>query len=118
MYSDRLLEHFKNPRNAGDLPDATVVFRVENPACGDTLRLAVRMDGDRIGEARFQTRGCTASIAAASALTAWLTGKTKADLAQFRTGVVEDEIGPLPAASQHAAVLCADAVRELARALG
>jgi nitrogen fixation NifU-like protein len=118
MYSDRLLDHFQNPRNPGDLPDATSAVRVENPACGDALRLAVRMKDGRIQEARFQTRGCTASIAAGSALTVWLAGKTRADLGRFGPEAIENEIGPLPEASRHAAALCVDAVRELARALG
>src|SRR5260221_14304503 len=84
MYSQRLLDHFQNPRNVGDLAPPAVTVEVSNPACGDILRLAVRFEGDRAAEARYKTRGCTASIAAGSALTEWITGKTRAALKQIQ----------------------------------
>jgi len=65
MHSERLLDHFRNPRNAGELEPPAVKVDVSNPACGDMLRLSARFEDDRVVEARFQTRGCTASIAAA-----------------------------------------------------
>src|ERR1051326_6693206 len=69
MYSELLLEHFRNPQNVGDLDPPAVTVEVTNPACGDILRLAARFEQDRVSEARYRTRGCTASIAAGSALT-------------------------------------------------
>ena len=119
MHSGRLLDHFQNPRNVGELAPPAVVVDVTNPACGDMLRLSVRFDGGRVAEARFQTRGCTASIAAGSALTEWLTGKSRLELRAFRAVVIEDAVGGLEPASKHAAVLCVDAVKQiLARADG
>ena len=115
MYSERLLDHFRKPRNAGDLPPPAIALEVCNPACGDILRLWVRFDGDRVVEARYKTRGCTASIAAGSALTEWMTGKTREELAALEAGVIEEALGGLPPASRHAAGLCVDAVKALLR---
>jgi nitrogen fixation NifU-like protein len=116
MYSARLLDHFQNPRNAGELPPPAVTIEVSNPACGDILRLSARLDAEgRIAETRFKTRGCTASIAAGSALTEWLLGKTPREGAAIRAGDVEDTLGGLEPESKHAAVLCVDAARALAR---
>jgi nitrogen fixation NifU-like protein len=86
---------------------------VSNPACGDILRLSARFENGRIAEARYKVRGCTASIAAGSALTEWLVGKRREDLASFRPAVIEEALGGLKNESKHAAVLCADGVKKL-----
>jgi len=118
MYSARLLDHFQNPRNAGELPPPAVTIEVSNPACGDILRLSARLNAEgRIAEARFKSRGCTASIAAGSALTEWLLGKTPREADAIRAVDVEDTLGGLEPESKHAAVLCVDAARALARQL-
>jgi nitrogen fixation NifU-like protein len=116
MYSERLLEHFRHPRNVGEIDPPAVTVEVSNPICGDILRLSVRFEGDRAAEARFRTRGCTASIAAGSALTEWITGKTRGELAAVAPAVIEEAVGGLSAESKHAAVLCADAVRAVVKA--
>jgi nitrogen fixation NifU-like protein len=116
MHSQRLLDHFQNPRNVGELPPPAVTVEVTNPICGDILRLSVRFDGDRAAEARYLTRGCTASIAAGSALTEWVTDKTRAELAAVNAAVVEEAVGGLIPESKHAAVLCVDAVKALLKA--
>jgi nitrogen fixation NifU-like protein len=113
MYSERLLDHFRNPRNAGELPPPALTVDVANPACGDLLRLSVRFEDGAVAEARFRAKGCTASIAAASALTVWLLGKTRAELAALAPAAIEEALGGLPAESRHAAVLAVDAVRAL-----
>jgi len=69
MFSEAVLDHFRNPRNPGELPDATATVEVHNPVCGDILKLAARIVGGRIEEIRFLCRGCTTSIACASLLT-------------------------------------------------
>ncbi len=115
MYGERLLEHFRNPRNVGELTPPAVVVEVTNPACGDTLRLSARLESGRIKEVRFLTRGCTASIAASSALTEWLTGKTTAEAAQLTPAVIEEALGGLQPESKHAAALSVDAARALLR---
>ena len=113
MYSERLLDHFQNPRNVGDLEAPAITVEVSNPACGDILRLAVRFDAGKAVEARYRVRGCTASIAAGSALTEWLTGKTRAEIAAVQTRVIEEAVGGLAPESKHAAVLCVDGVKQL-----
>ncbi len=113
MYSDRLLEHFRNPRNVGQLESPAVVVDVTNPACGDILRLSARFEEGRVAEARYQTRGCTASIAAGSALTEWMAGKSRDELRMLTPQAIEDLLDGLEPASKHAAVLCVDAVKRL-----
>jgi nitrogen fixation NifU-like protein len=113
MYPERLLDHFQNPRNVGELPPPAVTVEISNPACGDILRLSARFENGRIAEVRYKVRGCTASIAAGSALTEWLIGKGREDLAAFRPAVIEEALGGLKNESKHAAVLCWDAVKKL-----
>ena len=87
MYPARLIEHFQNPRNVGELGPPAITVEVANPACGDTLRLGVRFAEGRAAEVRYKVRGCTASIAAGSALTEWIAGKTRGELAAFDAGM-------------------------------
>jgi len=113
MYSARVLDHFRNPRNVGVLTPPALMVDVTNPACGDMLRLSARFENERVAEARYQIRGCTVSIAAGSALTEWMTGKSRAELATLTPAAMEELVGGLEAASKHAAVLCVDGVRKL-----
>lgn len=113
MYPERLLDHFQNPRNVGELAPPAVTIEVSNPACGDIMRLSARFTDDVAAEVRFKVRGCTASIAAGSALTEWIAGKTRAQIAAFRPAIVDEAVGGLPAESKHAAILCADAVKQI-----
>jgi nitrogen fixation protein NifU and related proteins len=113
MHSARLLDHFQNPRNPGELAPPAVRVDVTNPACGDMLRLSARFEDGRVAEARFLTRGCTAAIAASSALTEWMIGKDHAELTSLAAAAIEEAVGGLEPASKHAAVLCVDAVRQL-----
>jgi len=115
MFSELLLEHFRNPHNAGDLPDATATAEVTNPVCGDVLRLAVRVRNGRIEAARFKSQGCVASLAASSALTDLLAGKTPAEARSVTPQLISDALGGLPEASFHAAQLCVDAVAAVLR---
>ena len=117
MYSHRLLDHFQNPRNVGELPAPAVTVEASNPACGDILRISVRFESAVVAEARYKTRGCTASIAAGSALTEWMAGKSRAELAEIDSAEVENLVGGLEPESKHAAVLCADAVKLLLKKL-
>jgi nitrogen fixation NifU-like protein len=113
MYPERLIDHFQNPRNVGELGPEAITVEVSNPACGDILRLSARFAGGRVAEVRYKVRGCTASIAAGSALTEWMHGKSREQLAGFAPAVVDEAVGGLPAASKHAAVLCAEGVKAL-----
>jgi len=113
LYSPAVLDHFQNPRNAGDLPGATSVLEVTNPVCGDVLRLAARIERGRVAEARFKTRGCVAAIACSSWLTEWMRDKSVTELSSLAADQVSEGLGGLAPASIHAAELACDALREL-----
>ena len=115
VYSEAFLDHFKNPRNVGELEPPAVTVEVSNPACGDILRLSARFVDGRISEVRYKVRGCTASIASGSVLTEWMQGKTRAELAALTPETVEARVGGLIPESKHAAVLCVDGVQKLLR---
>ena len=115
MYSDRLLEHFENPRNVGEIEDADVRVEVSNPICGDVLRLSANLSSGRFAEIRYLTRGCTASIAVGSALTELLAGKNAAEAAAITRDDVEQAVGGLSNESKHAAVLAVDGVKAMTR---
>ena len=117
MFSEAVLDHFRNPRNAGDLPDATVVVEVSNPVCGDILKLSARVERDRIVEARFLCRGCTTAIACASQLTEHLRGRTLAEARGVTAEAISESLGGLPPATFHGAELAADAVTALHKKL-
>jgi nitrogen fixation NifU-like protein len=118
MFSDVLLDHFRRPRNIGELAPPAVRIETTNPACGDILQLAALFDGDRVVEARYRVRGCTASIAAGSVLTEMMIGQTRGALLAISAAQVEERLGGLPAESKHAAVLCIDGLRALISAAG
>jgi nitrogen fixation NifU-like protein len=113
MFSATVLDHFQRPRNAGELPGATVTVEVSNPVCGDILRLAVIVEDGIVQEARFLCRGCTASIASASVLTVKLRGQAISDLKLINASEISAELGGLPQASFHAAQLAQDAVKAI-----
>src|SRR5262245_27640983 len=113
MHSEQLLDHFRSPRNSGQLSPPARIVDVTNPACGDHLRLSARFEHGRVVEARFQVRGCTASIAAGSALTEWMIGRSLTDLQSMTPNVIEEALGGLEPASKHAATLCVDGVKRL-----
>ena len=113
MYSERLLDHFQNPHNVGELEEADLRVEVSNPICGDILRLTANLTGGRIGEVTYRTRGCTASIAVGSALTELLVGKSAPEALAIERDVIEAAVGGLSNESKHAAVLAVDGVRAL-----
>jgi nitrogen fixation protein NifU and related proteins len=110
MYSARLLDHFQNPRNAGEVPDADATAEIENPACGDVLRLTFRIRSGRIAEIRFKAKGCVPSMACASALTELVEGKTLGESRALKRDTLIAAVGGLPHASTHAAQLALDAL--------
>lgn len=113
MFSEAVLDHFRKPRNAGDLPNATTRLEVSNPVCGDVLQLAARLEGGRIVEARFLCRGCTTAIACGSYLAESMTGKLLTELKETNANSISEALGGLPAATFHAAQLAADALDAL-----
>jgi nitrogen fixation NifU-like protein len=113
MYSEAVLDHFQNPRNAGTLDSATATISAENPVCGDILELSVRMESGRIAEARFRTRGCVTALACSSLLTEILRGKTPAEARAITSEQLSAALGGLPPATFHGAQLARDAVQAL-----
>lgn len=117
MFSKAVLDHFRNPRNAGELPGATAVVEVSNPVCGDVLKLFARFESGRIVEARFLCRGCTTAIACASLLTEQLSNVTSAEARAITADSLSTSLGDLPQATFHGAQLAADAVAALLQKL-
>jgi nitrogen fixation NifU-like protein len=117
MFSPAVLDHFKNPRNAGNLFDATAMVEVTNPVCGDILQLAIKLEGNRITAARFKTQGCVTAIACSSYVAEWLEGKTAEDIRKITFEQISQALGGLPQATMHGAQLAEDAIAALAAKL-
>lgn len=110
MYSQQLLDHFQNPRNVGDLSDADATVELENPVCGDVIRLSLKLHEGRIGVIRFKAKGCVPAMACASALTEMVLGKSPAQASKLSREDLTLAVGGLPQASSHAAQLALDAL--------
>ena len=117
VYSPELLDHFQNPQNAGDveLPDASA--ELENPACGDVLRLTLKLDDGRITDIRFRAKGCVPAIACGSALTGLVKGRRVEDARQVSREELVRAVGGLPEASSHASHLAIDTLQTLLQKL-
>jgi nitrogen fixation NifU-like protein len=110
MYSEQVLDHFQNPRFVGELENATVSVETQNPACGDVLRLSLRVEDGRIAEVRFRAKGCVSAIACGSKLAEMLQGRRVEPASVSRAELIEG-LGGLPEASEHASYLAMDAWR-------
>lgn len=113
MYSSQLLDHFQNPRHAGELPVCDASVQVQNPACGDVLRLSANIRQGRIAEVRFQAKGCVPAMACGSALAELIAGRTLAEAKTLKKEALVSAVGGLPEASSHAAHLALDALAAL-----
>lgn len=110
-YSERFKDHLANPRNAGELADADAVSEQTNPACGDRLRLSLRVRAGRIEAARFLAYGCAPTLACGSALAELLEGLTPEEAAHVTRADIAQAAGGLPARKQHAAALAVETLR-------
>ncbi len=113
MFSEAVLDHFRNPRNAGELAGAAVTVEVSNPVCGDILKLSARIVDGHIVEARFLCRGCTTAIACASSLTEQIRGRTFAEAGGLTPESLSNSLGGLPLATFHGAQLAIDGLKAL-----
>jgi nitrogen fixation NifU-like protein len=111
MYSAALLDHFQHPRNSGELPDASSRVRIENPACGDILELAVKISVNNVDDLRFRAKGCVPVMACASAVTELAKGKPVDEALAISKEDVVAAVGGIPPASGHAARLAIDALQ-------
>jgi nitrogen fixation NifU-like protein len=108
---DLLMEHFMNPRNVGELPDADGVGDVGNPLCGDIVRLFIKIEGNKIGKATFKTFGCRAAIATSSILTEMVQGKTIDQALKLGKAEMTQALGELPPLKQHCTKLAEFALK-------
>jgi len=117
MYSAQVLDHFEHPRNAGVVADPDATVQIENPACGDVLKLTLKVCGERIEEIRFLAKGCVCSMACGSALTELIRGKTIEQARELTREQLVRAVGELPPASMHASHLAMDALEAALRQL-
>ncbi|MDR1775720.1 MAG: Fe-S cluster assembly scaffold protein NifU [Actinomycetes bacterium] len=112
IYSEKVMDHFNNPRNVGVLEDADGVGEVGNPVCGDIMKITIKVDDkDEITDAKFQTLGCGAAIATSSIVTELIKGKKIQDAVKISKRDVADELDGLPAAKMHCSVLATDGLK-------
>ena len=114
-YNPTVLDHYRNPRNVGDIPGSAAVAQVGDPAHGDVLRLGLLIEGDRVIDARFKSFGCTAAIAAGSVTTEMVKGKLLAEVARVTNRDVAEALGGLPESKMHCSVLAEQAIKEALR---
>jgi nitrogen fixation NifU-like protein len=112
MYSEKVLELFRNPKNVGEIPDADGVGTVGNPVCGDLMTIYIKVKEDRIEDIKFKTFGCGAAIATSSMTTKLAKGKTLDEAMKITRADVAEELGGLPPIKMHCSNLAADALHE------
>lgn len=117
MYSPQVLDHFQNPRNPGEAANPDASAQIENPACGDVLKLTLRVANGRIAEIRFLAQGCVPAMACASMLTELVKGRTIAEAGELRREELVRAVGGLPQASTHASHLAMDTLAALIQKL-
>lgn len=110
MYTDKVMEHFKNPRNMGEISDADGVGTVGNPTCGDVMTMYIKVNDNRIEDIKFKTYGCGAAIATSSMTTELAKGKTLDEAMKLTRANVADSLGGLPKVKLHCSNLAADAL--------
>ncbi len=110
MYTDKVMDHFTNPRNVGEIKDASGVGEVGNAKCGDIMRIYLDIEDDRIKDVKFKTFGCGAAIATSSMVTELVMGKTLDEALQVTNSTVAEALDGLPPAKMHCSNLAADAM--------
>jgi nitrogen fixation NifU-like protein len=111
VYSEKVMEHFTNPRNLGEIPDASGVGNVGNAICGDVMRMYIKVENDIIVDVKFKTFGCGAAIATSSMVTEMVKGKSIKEALQISNKAVAEALGGLPSIKMHCSVLAEQALR-------
>jgi len=111
MYSEKVIDHFNNPRNVGEIEDANAVGRVGNPKCGDIMQIYMKIENEIITDVKFKTFGCGAAIATSSMATELVKGKPIADALKLTNAAVAEALGGLPAQKLHCSVLAEEAIK-------
>ncbi|MCJ7508704.1 MAG: Fe-S cluster assembly scaffold protein NifU [candidate division Zixibacteria bacterium] len=112
MYSEKVMEHFTNPRNVGEIKDANGIGEIGNPVCGDIMKLYIKVKDDKIEDIKFKTFGCGAAIATSSMITELVKGKTLEEAEKISKKTVADALGGLPPNKMHCSNLAADALHK------
>jgi len=112
IYSDKVMEHFKNPRNVGEIADANGIGEVGNPVCGDIMKMYIKVEDNRIKDVKFKTFGCGSAIASSSMATELIKGKTLEDAWLLTNKAVAEALDGLPAIKMHCSVLAEDAIHK------
>jgi len=110
-YSEKVMDHFQNPRNVGVIENPSGVGKVGNPVCGDVMELSIKVENNIITDAKFRTFGCGAAIATSSMVTEMVIGKTLEDALQISNKAVAEALGGLPAIKMHCSVLAEEALK-------
>jgi nitrogen fixation protein NifU and related proteins len=110
-YSEKVMDHFMNPRNVGEIPDASGIGSVGNPVCGDVMRMYLKIENGVITDAKFKTFGCGAAISTSSMVTEMVKGKTIEESLKITNKAVAEALGGLPAVKMHCSVLAEEALR-------
>ncbi|UCF49375.1 MAG: Fe-S cluster assembly scaffold protein NifU [Thermoplasmatales archaeon] len=111
-YTEKVMDHFRNPRNIGEIEDADGIGTVGNPKCGDIMTIYIKVKNDRIEDIKFKTYGCAAAIASTSIATEMVKGKTLKEAAKLTRNDVAEELGGLPDYKMHCSNLAADALKK------
>jgi len=112
MYNEKVMDHFSNPRNVGEIPDADGVGTVGNPVCGDIMRMYIKVKDNIIEDIKFKTFGCGAAIATSSMVTEMVKGKSIDEALKINNKQVAEALGGLPPVKMHCSNLAADALHE------
>ena len=110
-YSEKVMDHFLNPRNVGEIPDADGIGNIGNPVCGDIMRLYIKIENGKIADAKFKTFGCGAAIATSSMVTELVKGQTIEEALKISNKAVAEALGGLPAVKMHCSVLAEEALK-------
>ncbi len=110
MYTEKVMDHFRNPRNMGEIPDADGVGTVGNPVCGDLMTIYIKVKDNRIEHIKFKTFGCGAAVATSSMVTEIAQGKTLEEAMKITRASVANSLGGLPPVKMHCSNLAADAL--------
>lgn len=111
QYSEKVMEHFRNPRNVGEIENPDGIGHVGNPVCGDIMELYIKVDKDIISDAKFKTFGCGAAIATSSMVTEMVKGKTIKEALKISNRTVAEALGGLPSVKMHCSVLAEEALK-------
>jgi nitrogen fixation protein NifU and related proteins len=112
MYSEKVMDHFMNPRNVGEIPDANGIGEVGNPVCGDIMKIYLKITDNRIQDVKFNTFGCGSAIASSSMATELIKGKTLEEAWELTNKAVAEALDGLPPVKMHCSVLAEDAVHK------